>query len=183
MTFCGQWIRQNTPGVFRVSVTFFLGTFLALNTSNYIPMKKWPRPQQQSSISCELKTRYSRWGDSQKLAHNNQQTCPILQEMEYHNNALNGSQSNASISTDELRQQTVHIPDASLVEDDDQNWSSEDIAPENDNKILQHGNGRNDVSAQRYAVSSTSIINFVFCKILNWIVWTALGHISHLKFL
>lgn len=74
----------------------------------------------------------------------------ILQQKEYLSSTLNGNQSTASITTDELRQQKDHIiPDVAFVEGDAQNWSSEDIASGNDNKILQHGNDRNEVSAQR----------------------------------
>jgi len=54
------------------------------------------------------------------------------------------------------------IPNAVLVKDDDRNWSPEEIASENDTKILQHGIDRNDVSAQRYAIAECyeHIINF-----------------------
>ena len=89
-------------------------------------------------------------------ATSNKNKSSILQEIEYHSSSSYGNQSNASITTEQLRQQMNHIiPDAALAKDDDRNWSAEDIAPGNDNKIMipQHGNGPNDVSALRYAIS------------------------------
>ena len=83
----------------------------------------------------------------------------VLQEIEYHSRSSNGNQIKVNITTDQLRQQMDHIiPDAALVKIDDRNWSSEEIASENDTKLLQHGIYRNDVSAQRYAISVTSIL-------------------------
>ena len=85
----------------------------------------------------------------------------VLQEIEYHSGSSNGKQGNAGITTDQLLQQMDYIiPDTTLVENNDRNWSSMEIASENDFKILQHGNDPNDVSALRYAIRFTCIINF-----------------------
>ena len=81
-------------------------------------------------------------------ATSNKNMSSVLQEIEYHSSSSNGNQSYANITTDQLRQRMDHIiPDVALVTDDDRNWSSTDIASENDNKILQHGNDPNEVSA------------------------------------
>ena len=72
----------------------------------------------------------------------------VLQEIEYHSSSSNGNHNNASTTTDQLRQRIDHIiPDATLVKGDDWNWSPEENASQNDNKILQRGNDPNDVSA------------------------------------
>ena len=65
-----------------------------------------------------------------------------------HSSSSNGNKSNASKATEQLRQQKEHvIPDVALVKDNDRNWSPEEIASENEYKILQHGNDSIDVSA------------------------------------
>lgn len=86
----------------------------------------------------------------------NKSMSSILQDTECRSGSSNGNQSNAGITTEKLREQMNHIiPDAALANDDDRNWSLEDIASGNDNKtiISQHGIGLKDVSALRYAIS------------------------------